>query len=257
MSDLGKQTRLNRIFRDPSNRILAVAADHLVSYPTGMPEGLRQISATVAQIVEARPSSITLNKGVALRCMKNFAGKIPFIVQQNGLNTKDSSYVDHVQVEEVVAMGADAIAVAILVKGEGEFENMKRLADTVREAERFGLPVIPHIYPLVCKDGAQIISNTPEDVFYAVRIGLEMGADVIKAPYTGDPASFADIVSATPVPVVTAGGPQCETMDEVLAMLRDIVKSGAAGTTIGRNVWGFPNIPETIRQMKTALGISV
>jgi class I fructose-bisphosphate aldolase len=171
------------------------------------------------------------------------------------LRTKDPGFADHAQVEEVVAMGADAIAVAIFVKNDDEFAYLKRLANTVREAERFGLPVIPHIYPLVDRDGTQAISNTPEDVFYAVRVGLEMGADVIKAPYTGDVPSFADIVADTPVPVVTAGGPQCETLDEALAMLRDIVESGAAGTTIGRNVWGFPDVSETIRQMKAALGL--
>ena len=83
-----------------------------------------------------------------------------------------------------------------------------------------------------------------------------MGADVIKAPYTGDPQSFGDIVAATPVPVVTAGGPRCESLEEVVAMMRDVVRSGAAGSTVGRNVWGFPNIPETIRQLKAALEIA-
>ncbi len=132
---------------------------------------------------------------------------------------------------------------------------MKRLSDTVREAERFGLPVIPHIYPIVPKDGAPSVSDAPEDIAYAVRVGLEMGADVVKVPYTGDVASFGDIVSVTPIPVVTAGGPKCETLDEAVKMLRDVARSGSAGSTVGRNVWGFPDIPGAIQQLKEALGM--
>lgn len=256
MSALGKQVRLNRIFSHPSRRILAIAADHMINYPIGMPEGLRHIEATVAKIAEGRPSSITLNKGIAKHCLAKFAGRVPLIVQQMALTSTRPGFADHAEVEEVVAMGGDAIAVSILVKEDGELANLKRLSATVREAERFGLPVIPHIYPIVLKNGAPSVSTAPEDIFYAVRVGLEMGADVVKVPYTGDSASFGDIVSLTPIPVVTAGGPKCETVAEAVGMLKDVVRSGAAGSTVGRNVWGFPDIPGIIQQFKVALGIA-
>jgi fructose-bisphosphate aldolase, class I len=256
MSTLGKQVHLNRIFSHPSGRILAVAADHMINYRGGIPEGLRRIQDTIRQIAQGRPSSITLNKGVAMRCMGEFAGRIPLIIQQTALTPDRPGLADHAEVEEAVALGADAIAVAILVKCEGDLDNLKRLATTVREAERYGLPVVTHIYPIAMTNGVAAVSTAPEDVFYAVRAGLEMGADVIKAPYTGDPETFGDIVASTPVPLVTAGGPRCESIEEVVAMMRDVVRSGAAGSTVGRNVWGFPNIPETIRQLKAALGIA-
>ncbi len=256
MSALGKKVRLGRIFRDPSGRILAVAADHMVNYPVGVPEGLRRIEETIGLIVEGMPSSITLNKGVAMRCWPPYAGRIPLIVQQMAVIPGRRGHADHAEVEEVVAMGGDAIAVSMFVKDEGEFENMRRLGTTVRDAERFGLPVIPHIYPLVRDNGKVTVSTIPEDVAYAVRVGLELGADVVKVPYTGDPASFRDIVSVTPIPVVTAGGPRCETIEAAAAMMRGVALSGAAGSTVGRNVWGFGNIPETIRLFMTALGMT-
>lgn len=255
MSALGKQIRLNRIFSHPSGRILAVAADHMINYSIGMPEGLRRIGDTVREIIEARPSSITLNKGVAMRCMGELAGRIPLIVQQMAPSPGRPGFADHAEVEEVVAMGADAIAVAAFVKVPDEFEHLKRLSRTVREAERFGLPVIPHLYPIVLRDGVSVISDVAEDIAYAARVGLEMGADVVKIPYTGDPASFADIVSATPIPVVTAGGPKCDTLEDAAAMMRDVVRSGAAGSTVGRNVWGFPSIAEAVATLKAALEI--
>lgn len=253
MTSLGKQTRLNRIFRHPSGRILAVAVDHLVNYKDGLPEGLRRIEDTIHQIVEADPSSITLNKGAALRCMAKHAGRVPLIVQQMAFTLGQPGFADHASVEEVLALGADAIAVAIFVKGPGELEHIRHLGETVRIAERYGLPVIPHIYPIVQTAEGPSVSYTPDDVLYAARIGLELGADVVKVPYTGDPGTFGEIASLIPVPVVTAGGPQCRTVEDAEIMLREVAQSGAAGTTIGRNVWGFPAIGATIARLKRAL----
>ena len=255
MSALGKQIRLNRIFSHPSGRILAVAVDHMINYAIGMPEGLRQIEDTVRKVIEARPSSITLNKGVAMRCIKDLAGRVPLIIQQTAVSPNWPGQVSHAEVEEVVAMGADAIAVATFVKDPNEYDNLHHLSATVRAAERFGLPVIPHIYPIVEKQGKRVVSDLAEDIAYAARVGLEMGADVVKIPYTGDAASFRDIVSVMPIPVVTAGGPKCDTLEDAAAMMRDVVLSGAAGSTVGRNVWGFPDIEEAIATLKAALEI--
>jgi fructose-bisphosphate aldolase, class I len=251
ISSLGKRTRLNRIFSHPSGRILAIAVDHLVNYPIGMPKGLRNIRPTIQQIVAGRPNSITMMKGVALHCMEEFAGQVPFIIQQMACRPDVNEYADVVTAEETAALGADAIAVAVLVKGPQQMQHIRLLATVVKEAERCGLPVITHIYPI--DPQKRVVINTPEDVFYAARVGLEMGVDVIKTPYTGDAASFRDIVSEIPIRVVCAGGPKCETLEQAEAMMRDIAKTGAAGATVGRNVWGFPDIPQAIQRLKKAL----
>ncbi len=253
MSDLGKKVRLSRIFSHPSGRILTVAIDHLINYPDGIPEGLRTLGATLDAIVEARPNAVTLNKGAATRLMPKHAGKVPFIVQSMSLRPDSPTFASNATVEEVAAMGADAIAVAMFVKGPTEIEYLRHLSAVVRDSERAGLPVIPHIYPLSSGDEKVSVTHQPEDIFYAVRMALELGVDVIKVPYTGDIASFRDIISLTPVPVVTAGGPKCGTLDEAAAMIRDIAKTGAAGSTVGRNVWGFPDIPRAIRTLQEAM----
>ena len=253
MSGLGKQTRMNRIFSHPSGRVLTVAVDHLITYPTGMPDGLRSLADTVDKVVEGKPNAITMNKGTATRCMPKHAGKVPMIIQSQALRVGESGFGVNATVAEVAAMGADAIALAMFVHCDLEIRFMEQLSRVVREAEGYGLPVVPHIYPLSSGDEHHAITHDPEDIFYAVRVGLEMGADIIKVPYTGDIASFRDIVSVTPVPVVTAGGPKCETLDDAVAMVREVVQTGASGSTIGRNVWGFPDIPEAIRRLKETM----
>jgi len=253
MSRLGKQTRLNRIFSHPSGRILSVAVDHLINYPIGLPQGLRTMEHTLAQVVAGMPHAITMNKGVAMRFMEPHAGRVPFIIQSMALRPEWPDFAWTAHVEEVAAMGADAIAVAMFLKGPSEIRFIDHLARVVRESEQYGLPVIPHIYPLSSGDEKTSVTHDPEDIFYAVRMGLELGADVIKVPYTNNKDSFRDIVRQTPVPVVAAGGPKCTTLEAAADMMAAIARTGAAGATVGRNVWEFPDIPEAIRVLTEAM----
>ena len=71
----------------------------------------------------------------------------------------------------------------------------------------------------------------------AVRTGAELGADIVKTNYTGDPDTFKQVVDGCPVPVVIAGGPRVETDRELLEMVKNSVDVGGAGVAIGRNVF--------------------
>ena len=71
----------------------------------------------------------------------------------------------------------------------------------------------------------------------AARIGAELGADVVKTVYTGDPDSFRDVVRGCPVPVVIAGGPKTSTDKQLLERIDGAMEAGARGAAIGRNVF--------------------
>jgi class I fructose-bisphosphate aldolase len=139
--------------------------------------------------------------------------------------------------------------VAIGIGGPNEGKYIKMLSDSVEEAEPLGLPVMAHIYP---RDFAGLprIVHEPERILWAVRVGLECGADVIKVPYTGDVESFRQIVATSPVPVVAAGGPKTRTFEEALQMMREVIAAGARGATIGRNVWGDPDPAAALRRFQ-------
>lgn len=250
MTALGKHIRLNRIFSHPSRRILSVAVDHLINYPTSMPDGLRDLGATIARVMKGAPSAMTMNKGAARHFWEPYAGRVPLIIQSMALRPDEEVFADTAEVEEVIALGADAIAVAMFVHCEMEIEYVRHLAHVVRIAEPYGLPVIPHVYPLSSGSEQHTVVHDAEAIFYAVRIALEQGVDVIKVPYTGDVASFRDIVSMTPIPIVTAGGPKCDSLEDAENMLRDVVATGAAGATVGRNAWGFTDPGEAVRRLK-------
>lgn len=225
----------------------------MINYPIGFPVELRRIAATLGKVIEGEPDAVTMNKGAAMRLMEPYAGRVPLIIQSMALRPDEPGFADSAAIEETLGLGADAIAVAMFVYGETELAYIRHLAHVVRCAAPFGLPVIPHIYPLESGDEKHTVVHDPEYVHYAARVGFEMGADLVKVPYTGDVASFRDIVSDIPVPVVSAGGPKCPTLDDAVSMARGIGRTGAAGATMGRNVWGFDDIPAAIQRLKAAI----
>jgi class I fructose-bisphosphate aldolase len=154
--------------------------------------------------------------------------------------------------EDAVRLGADAFATCAFVHGATEAAHV-RVADMVRQAETWEMLVILHTYPRRFENDAVEISFTPEDIAWAVRCGIEVGVDVIKVPYCGDVASYAEIVRNCPVPIVAAGGPKAATLEDALGMAIEVCRSGARGMTIGRNVWGFQEITRAVEMFKAVI----
>ena len=250
--NIGKLIRLNRIFSHPSGRLCSVAVDHLLAYGQGLPDGLRRIGPTLAAVVAGQPDAVTLHKGVAALAWAPFAGKVPLIVQTSFIRPDDSIFEHIATAEDAVRLGADAIAIAAFVRGKTEAAHLAAVADLVREAARFELPVICHIYPRRF-DGEPSVSYEPADVAWAVRCAVEVGADVVKAPYCGDVRAYAQIVADCPAPLVAAGGPQTDTLAAALTMMAEVVQGGGRGATIGRNIWGFDQITAAVHAFKAVI----
>jgi len=251
---IGKQIRLNRIFAHPSGRLCSVAVDHFIGYGKLVPGGgLSNLPAALAKIVPGMPGAITMSKGTAMNCWGPYAGRIPLIIQA-GCFTADDRVIECVTTpEECVRLGADAIAVAIGIFGPNEGKFIKILMESVARAAQYDLPVIAHIYPRDFSCPTPKIVFDPEGIMWATRIGLEAGADVIKVGYTGDVASFRQVVESSSVPVVVAGGPKAKDIREALTAMSEVVQAGARGATIGRNLWGVDKTAEACRAFKAVL----
>jgi fructose-bisphosphate aldolase/2-amino-3,7-dideoxy-D-threo-hept-6-ulosonate synthase len=100
--------------------------------------------------------------------------------------------------------------------------------------EQCGIPLLAMMYPR----GKNVKNeHEPDMVMHAARVGAELGADLIKTNYTGDPDTFKEVVQTCPVPVIIAGGPKTNTDEELMEMVEEAVAAGAAGISIGRNVF--------------------
>ena len=252
--NIGKQIRLNRLFAHPSGRLCSVAVDHFIGYGKLLPGGgLSNLPAALARIAAGAPSAVTMSKGTATHCWAPYAGQIPLIVQ-SGCFTADDRVIESVTTpEECVRLGADAIAIAIGIFGPHEGRFIKMLADGVAQAAKYDLPVIAHIYPRDFSGPTPRITFDPEGILWAVRVGLETGADIIKVGYTGDVTSFRQVVESAPVPVIAAGGPKAKNLGAALTAMAEVVEAGGRGATIGRNVWGMREVPEALRAFKAVI----
>ena len=245
--NLGKQTRLNRLFSHSTGRLCSVAIDHFINYGMDtLPPGLAYIKRTLEAIVRGKPDSVTMHQGIATSAWLPYAGKIPMILQST-LGRPDDGFHEQIATPaDAVRLGADAFALAAFVRGKTEGQYLKAITKAVQDAAPYEMPVITHIYPRsFSKDGVKI-SFEPDDIAWAVRCALECGTDVIKVPYCNDVEAYAQIVRECPVPIVAAGGPKAGTLEEALAMLVEIVRSGARGAVVGRNIWSFPKITEAV-----------
>lgn len=249
----GKTAHLNRLFSHPSGAMCSIAVDHFPIYNMGLPQGLRQIQSTLAAIAEGQPDAVTIFKGLAMSAWKPYAGRIPLILQSSFIRPDGSTPYLAANVEEAVRLAADAVAVVAFVYGPGEATALNLVSNVVREAERFDLPVICHTYPRDLST-PNAISHRPEDVAWAVRCAVEMGVDVVKAPYCGDQAAYADIVNDCPVPMVAAGGPKTDTVLAALEIVASVRAGGGRGATVGRNVWGNPGqITQLVKAYKAVI----
>jgi class I fructose-bisphosphate aldolase len=249
---IGKRIRLNRLFSHHSGRLCSVAVDHFIGYGEGIPAGLAHIRNTLEAIVDGRPDAVTMHRGIAASAWEPFAGQVPMILQSTIARPDDSAREQIAEPADAVRLGADAFAVAAFIRGATEAANLRVVADCVRKAAKYDMPVITHIYPRIFKDGVRV-SFTPEDIAWAVRCALECGSDVVKVPYCNDLKAYAQIVADCTVPVVAAGGPKTETLQGALEMFEQVVAAGARGTTVGRNVWSHERIGDVIRAIRMVI----
>jgi DhnA family fructose-bisphosphate aldolase class Ia len=77
-------------------------------------------------------------------------------------------------------------------------------------------------------------------VAHAVRVAVELGADIVKCNFTDDVEAFHRMVDMSPVPIIVAGGPQMDTTYELFRLIATAMDAGASGVAVGRNIFGDP-----------------
>jgi DhnA family fructose-bisphosphate aldolase class Ia len=148
-------------------------------------------------------------------------------------------------VEEAVSLGADGISIHINLGGEEEAEMLKALATVSTECSKFGLPLLAMMYIR----GGDLDPSNPELLAHAARVADEAGADIVKVNYSGDISSFQSVIEGCKIPVVIAGGAKKDNFAEFLKQVKDALLAGAAGVSIGRNIFQSGNISKQMKQL--------
>jgi 2-amino-4,5-dihydroxy-6-oxo-7-(phosphonooxy)heptanoate synthase len=91
---------------------------------------------------------------------------------------------------------------------------------------------------MVYPRGPRVADPTdPTLLAHAANIAADLGADIVKLPYTGSPATMREVVQASPIPIVTAGGGVVGDAEKFLGLIESTMESGVLGVAVGRNVF--------------------
>ena len=244
MAMLGKEVRMRRLVNPKSNKMMAITVDHAISRGIAPMTGIQPIQNAIDRIIAGHPDAMTMTKGIAERCMYQHAGEVSLLLKCSSYApvhpTRDAVFGS---VDEAVRMGADAVSVGAMTLGDFQdvqFEEIGRIAE---ECMVKGMPLVAHIYP----KGEHVPADQRtswENIAYCCRSACELGVDIVKTTYTGDPDSMAKVISCVPSSfrVVIQGGDACRTMEDYLQMTRDAMDCGVGGVTMGRFVWDYKDV---------------
>ena len=244
MALVGKEVRMSRLVNPKSNKMMAITVDHATSRGIAPLTGLHHVQDTIDKIILGRPDAMTLTKGIAEHCMWNHAGEVAMLMKISNYSpvapTKDTIFGT---VDEAIRMGADAVSMGCMTLGDFQGEQFEAIGRVSEECMRKGMPLIGHVYPK--GESVKPEDRTAwENIAYCVRSACELGMDIIKTTYTGDPESMAKVVATVPSTfrIVIQGGDACKTLDDYLQMTRDAMDCGVGGVTMGRFVWDYKDV---------------
>ncbi len=141
-------------------------------------------------------TGVVLQEGLAARYYKKESG-VPLIVKLNGKTSFQGEEPLSLQlctVKKAAEMGAVGVGYTIYVGSQFEEQMLVEFSRIEDEAHELGMIVIAWMYPR----GKKVAGRETEGdvVAYGARLGLELNADFVKVPYTGDSESFNWVVRA-------------------------------------------------------------
>jgi len=232
---VGKEIRMERIMDREARKTIIVPMDHGVS--VGPVDGLTDMSHAVNEASLGGANAVVMHKGLVKSGHRRGGKDLGLIVHLSGstaLSPEPLAKTLVCTVEEAIKLGADAVSVHVNLGNSAEKDMITDLSNVARISNEWGIPLLAMIYPR----GEKIKNEyDPEFIKHAARIGAELGADIVKVPYTGSPETFVKVVEGCGVPVVIAGGPKMGSDHALLEMVQGAMDAGAAGLSIGRNVF--------------------
>jgi len=236
---IGKEIRLERIIDRNTGKAVIVPMDHGVS--AGPIMGITDMKKAMAQVADGGANAVVVHKGIVAKGHRKSGPDLGLIVHLSGstsLSPEPNAKTLVCSVEEAIRLGADGVSVHVNIGNGREKEMLSDLGRVAERAAYWGMPLLAMIYPR----GEKIKDEyDKEAIKHAARLGAELGADVVKVSYTGSPDSFREVVEGCSVPVIIAGGPRMGSDRAVLEMVKGAMEAGAAGTSIGRNVFQHPD----------------
>jgi len=226
--DWGMQNRLSRLIKSDGH-CMFLPIDH--GYFQGPTTKLEKPGETIKPLIPFA-DGLFVTRGVLRACVDP-ENSPPLILRMSGGSSVIGKDLAHEAIttstQEAIRLNVAAVGMSIFVGSDYEHDSLVNLGKLVNECENYGIPVMA-----VTAVGKELAKRDARYLALCCRIAAEFGAKVVKTYWCKD---FEKVTNGCPVPVVMAGGPKCETEQEVFEFVHDGMTKGAIGLNLGRNVW--------------------
>jgi fructose-bisphosphate aldolase/2-amino-3,7-dideoxy-D-threo-hept-6-ulosonate synthase len=240
--------RLKRVI-DGAGASVICALDHGMTSPTFLGP-LADIRARTEEAVVGGANVIMMSKGMIRVAEPAFSPTTSLALLLSASANPDEArprVVAVAEVQEALVLGADAVVLFTALAGEYEAAMIETLARVGRECAALGMPFIAEAeFPTTYATVEELEQEYGfEYLRRNVRLGAELGADIVKTNWPGSPEQLAALVeAASGIPVVLAGGSRLED-SELLWRMEQATAAGAIGCSVGRNIF-MHRSPEAI-----------
>jgi putative autoinducer-2 (AI-2) aldolase len=230
--DWGMQNRLSRLIQSDGH-CMFLPIDH--GYFQGPTSRLEKPGETIRPLVPYA-DGLFVTRGVLRACVPP-DNSPPVILRVSGGTSVVGKDLAHesltTSIQEAIRLNVAAVGMSIFIGSDYEYDSLVNLGKLVDECETNGIPVMA-----VTAVGRELEKRDARYLGLCCRIAAEFGAKVVKTYWCEE---FDKVVEGCPVPIVMAGGPKCETEQEVFEFVHDGMQKGAIGLNLGRNVWQHPH----------------
>lgn len=242
---IGKKVRLERIINRNTGKTVIVPMDHGLT--AGPIEGLIDVSKAANLVAEGGANAAVVHRGGAMFGHRGYGKDLGLIIHlsaSTNLAPDANKKILVATVEDAIRLGADAVSIHINLGADNEAEMLSDFGVISSSCHYWGMPLLAMMYTRGPK-----ISNQFDQKYvkHAARVAAEMGADIVKVPYSGSVESFSEVVTGCAIPVVIAGGEKMSSDFEVLTMVGEAMSAGATGVSIGRNVFQHTSPTKMVR----------
>jgi fructose-bisphosphate aldolase/2-amino-3,7-dideoxy-D-threo-hept-6-ulosonate synthase len=248
--NIGKELRMSKLFRRDSRRMVLITIDHGICIDP-MKE-INDPAAIISKVAAGGADAVLLTPGIARLAYREFANTdTSLMLRIDGTATSigpDLTNDDLISsVESALRIGADAVATFGVIGVPREAQLSRKIGMVSDKCDCWGMPQLTEVIPNEIlthqfQDRAdRKWPSDPEVIKYSARVAAELGADIVKGYYTGDPNTFREVIEYCPVPYVVLSGPAGGDPEVFLKFVQEAIQCGASGVSVGRNVWTYPD----------------
>lgn len=260
IEQLGKTKRLDSIFRRNKRTFMVPVDDLLIGGPRYQ---FRDYKTKLHMLANADIDAVLGFPGVFRQFYSELKGKAWIInLTTSTILSEHTNKLFSLDLESALYYGCDAVAVHVNMTSKFEGNMIRNLGMISGMCNHYGIPLLAITYVRGEQNGEDDNYDELKEkenekyvqlVSHAVRMAVELGADIIKTNYTGSSDGFSEVINAAGgIPIVVAGGKKLND-EKAFQQAKDAMYAGASGICFGRNLFYRDDIPDFISKVRSVI----